>query len=315
MQNLTVLGGGVLGAQIALQSAFQGKKVTIWLRTPASVDRCEKKLKSIVASYEKEIDLMARHQLSAEDWCFGICDFDPDLSQETATNLKKTLKNARKTLILEQNLEKSVQNADLIIEATTEDLKQKKDLLTRVSPFLSKNAILATNSSTILPSKMLPVVKNPENFLAIHFANSIWKNNTAEIMRTKKTSDETFARAIDFAREIRMIPLPLQKEKSGYLLNSMLVPFLFSALDLLVTGVSDVETIDRAWKHGVGVKEGPFEILDVVGIKTASAIVKMYTKIPSVFAPYHFRAIDKYLEQMIEDGKIGKISGEGFYKY
>ena len=112
-----------------------------------------------------------------------------------------------------------------------------------------------------------------------------------------------------------MVALPVRKEKAGYLLNSILIPFLFASLDLLVNGVSDPESIDKAWKLGTGAPEGPFEILDTVGLKTAYNIVLMYTKIPSFLAPYNFKGMEKLLKKYIDEGKLGKSSGEGFYSY
>ena len=134
-------------------------------------------------------------------------------------------------------------------------------------------------------------------------------------MKHSKTDDKYFKMVMEFGKEINMIPLPIEKEKSGYLLNSMLIPFLFSSLDLLVNGISDVESIDKAWKYGTGAPEGPFEILDKVGLVTAYNIVEMYVKIPSFLAPYNFKGISKMLKVYIDNGKTGKSSGEGFYKY
>ena len=120
---------------------------------------------------------------------------------------------------------------------------------------------------------------------------------------------------MDFAKEIRMIPLPVRKEKSGYLLNSMLVPLLFSGMDLYVNGISDPESIDKAWTFGTGAPKGPFQILDTVGLTTAYNIVSMYLKVPSFLAPYNFKGMAKMLKKYIDEGKLGMSSGEGFYKY
>ena len=106
-----------------------------------------------------------------------------------------------------------------------------------------------------------------------------------------------FDRYINFTKEINMVALPLEKEKAGYLLNSMLIPFLFSALDLYVNKISDPKSIDKAWILGTGAKEGPFQILDVIGLKTAYEIVSMYAKIPSILAPYNFKDMKKLLKK------------------
>lgn len=112
-----------------------------------------------------------------------------------------------------------------------------------------------------------------------------------------------------------MLALPVRKEKSGYLLNSMLVPMLFSAMDLYVNGVSDPQSIDLAWTRGTGAPKGPFRILDTVGLTTAHNIVKQYLKVPPFLAPYNFRGMDAMLQKYLDEGKLGMSSGEGFYRY
>lgn len=96
-----------------------------------------------------------------------------------------------------------------------------------MSPLLPEKTIVVTNSSTMLPSKLAKYTGRPDKFLALHFANSIWKNNTAEVMVQPKAEEEYFNKVMEFAKGIRMIALPLKKERSGYLLNSMLIPLLF----------------------------------------------------------------------------------------
>ena len=197
----------------------------------------------------------------------------------------------------------------------SEEFEAKKDMFIRLSKVLPSKTIVVTNSSTMLPSRLAKYTNRPDKFLALHFANSIWKNNIAEIMKHKDTKEEYFNIVLNFAKEINMIPLPVRKEKSGYLLNSMLIPFLFSALDLVVNEISDPASIDKAWTIGTGSPEGPFQILDTVGLKTAYNIVEMYVKIPSFLAPYNFKGMHKLLKKYLDEGKLGKASGEGFYKY
>lgn len=98
----------------------------------------------------------------------------------------------------------------------------------------------------------------PERYLSLHFANHIWRNNLTEVMAQPETDPAVFDVVMDFARSISMDPVAVRKERSGYLLNSMLVPFLFSAMDLLVTETSTVEDIDKAWVKGAGAPYGPF---------------------------------------------------------
>ena len=312
MKNITVMGGGVLGTQIAFQAAYAGFNVKIWLRSESSIQRTKPKLDAVKKSYEDAIKLMATDEgKSARNWCFGIANYD----EFDENQCLEKVNNAYENIILELDIKKATEDADLVIESMTEDFKAKKDLYLRLMPILPEKTILVTNSSTMLPSKLAKFTGRPQKFLALHFANSIWKNNTAEVMKHSKTSDKAFEEVIKFAEEIKMIPLPLKKEKSGYLLNSMLIPLLFSGLDLLVNGVSDCESIDKAWVLGTGSPKGPFQILDTVGLKTAYEIVNMYVKIPSFLAPYNFKGMAKLLKKYIDEGKLGKSSGEGFYKY
>ena len=311
-KNVCVCGGGVLGSQIAFQTAYCGFNVTVWLRDEKACEETKKKLETLKKTYEDTINLMATKEgQTPENWANGIADFKKFNKAECL----KRVEAAYKGIKLETNLEKATANIDLVIESIVENLKIKNDFFEKLSMVLPEKTIVVTNSSTLLPSKMAKHTKRAEKFMSLHFANAIWKNNTAEIMVQPKTTKENFDAVVSFAKEIRMVALPVMKEKSGYLLNSMLVPLLFSALDLLVNGISDVESIDKAWTLGTGAPHGPFRILDVVGMTTAYNIVKMYLKIPSFLAPYNFKGMAKHLKQMIDEGKLGKASGEGFYKY
>ncbi len=312
MKNITVMGGGVLGTQIAFQAAYAGFNVKIWLRSEGSIQRTKPKLDFVKKSYEDAIKLMATNEgKNAGNWCFGISNYDEFDENKCLEKVNEAYEN----IVLELDMKKATEDADLVVESMTEDFKAKKDLYLRLALLLPEKTILVTNSSTMLPSKLARFTGRPQKFLALHFANSIWKNNTAEVMKHSKTSDEAFEEVMKFAKEIKMIPLPLKKEKSGYLLNSMLIPLLFSGLDLLVNGISDHESIDKAWVLGTGSPKGPFQILDTVGLKTAYEIVNMYVRIPSFLAPYNFKGMAKLLKKYINEGKLGKSSGEGFYKY
>ena len=310
MKNITIIGGGVLGSQIAFQVAYSNFNVTIWSRSKESIERTKTKLKELKKTYTSEINKMSKDK-TLSNWCMGISNYDDFNKEKCLSQVEKAAKNITFTLDIEQ----SIKDADLVIESMTEDFTAKRDLYKALAPILEEKTILVTNSSTMLPSSLAKYTKRPDRFLALHFANSIWKNNTAEVMKHDKTSETSFNKVIGFAKEINMIVLPLQKEKAGYLLNSMLIPFLFSALDLYVNNISDPETIDKAWVLGTSAKEGPFQILDVIGLKTAYEIVQKYAKVPSIFAPYNFKGMEKLLKTYIDNNKLGKSTGEGFYKY
>ncbi len=312
MKNIVVAGGGVLGSQIAYQAAYCGFNVTIWLRSEGSIARTQPKLDRLHQVYADTIRQMAGPEGKQPGvWACGIADgdaFDPEacLARSDA---------AYQGIRLELDLAKAAADADLVIESMAENLEDKIAFYQKLSPLLPEKTIVVTNSSTLLPSKLARSVARPEKFLSLHFANSIWKNNMTEVMGHDRTDPAVFDQVMDFAQAIRMIPLPVRKEKAGYLLNSMLVLLLFSGMDLYVTGVSDPESIDRAWTLGTGAPKGPFRILDTVGLQTAYNIVQMYVKIPSFLAPYHFKDMAKMLKKYIDEGKLGQSSGEGFYRY
>ena len=312
MKNIVIMGGGVLGSQIAFQTAFCDYNVTVWLRSEGSIERTKAKLELVKNSYIDAINLMAMPEgKSFNNWCRGIADVD-NFNKDELINKVMGLSDKIK---LELDMKKALEDADLVIESMAEDFEAKKDLYLKMAPLLPEKTIVVTNSSTMLPSKLAKYTGRPDKFLALHFANSIWKNNTAEVMMHPKTEEKYFNEVMEFAKSIRMIALPLKKEKSGYLLNSMLIPLLFSGMDLYVNGVSDFESIDKAWLLGTGAPKGPFQILDTVGLETAYNIVEMYLKVPSFLAPYNFKGMAKVLKKYIDAGKLGKASGEGFYKY
>ena len=127
-----------------------------------------------------------------------------------------------------------------------------------------------------------------------------------------ETDKSVFNQFIEFAKAIRMVPLPLYKEKEGYLLNSMLVQMIGSALDLYATGVSDTETIDKTWKIGTGAALGSFQIMDAIGLITIQNIISKKIDVPPEQATYHYREINQML---FEKGELGISAGKGFYAY
>ena len=178
---------------------------------------------------------------------------------------------------------------------------------------MPEKTIVVTNSSTLLPSQFAEATGRPEKYMALHFANEIWRNNTAEVMGHAATSQEVYDIVAKFAKDIGMVPLLLKKEQPGYILNSMLVPFLSAAEMLLAKEIADPQTIDMTWKLATGSPAGPFQILDIVGLTTAYNIVIMNPEAQNPESiPGKIAAI---LKEYIDAGKTGINAGEGFYKY
>ena len=314
-KKIVIIGGGVLGTQIAFQCAYNGYDTTILIRKEDKKQKLKQSLEKLKKTYIDTItEMTPKH-----NWARGLGDsknFNREKAIENAYNAIEKI-----TIETEQN--KALEDSDLVIESVTENLEIKKNLYNQIADLLPEKTVIVTNSSTLLPSKMAESTKRQNKFLSMHFANSIWKNNIVEVMGQEKTEKKYFDEVIEFGKSIKMIPLPVTKEKSGYLLNSMLVPFLLSAFDLYANGISDPESIDNAWTLGTGAPKGPFRIMDTVGLETVKNIVEQYQKVPGLInpllkkmmLPYNYKGMLKIVNQYIEEGKLGKSSGEGFYKY
>lgn len=281
-KNVTVAGSGVFGYQIAFQTAFHGFKVSVY-------DINDDVLAKVKAKFF-ELSECYKHDLNA-----------------TQEQLDNTFNN----LSYCSNLAEAVKDADLVIEAVPEDVGIKTEFYKQLSQVAPEKTIFATNTSTMLPSQFKDLTGRPEKFVALHFANKIWVNNMAEIMGHAETDKKVFDNLVEFAKAIGMLALPIYKEQSGHLLNSMLVPFLISATELWVKEVSDPEMIDKAWMKSFGSPLGPFAILDIIGINTVYNVAKLNVDTNPNMAPL----LEKLDAEFIRPGYLGMFSGKGFYNY
>jgi 3-hydroxybutyryl-CoA dehydrogenase len=316
LNKVVVAGGGVLGTQIGLMCAYAGKDVTFWLRSEGSIERTKPKI-------ERYSSLMLQDLLGAKAYIgnpMGGYLYPKGLIREwkgiTAEAIDALAEQAKKNFAgirIELDLAKALSDADVVIESMSEDPKAKIGVYTAMKDLLPEKTVLLTNSSTMLPSTFAEYTGRPEKYLALHFANTIWKNNTAEVMGHALTDPEIYKQTVAFAEEINMIPLQLHKEQPGYILNSMLVPFLSAAQALLATGVADFETIDKTWELATGAPSGPFKILDVVGLETAYNINQMKPDAQTEGSVTNL--IGKLLKEKIDKGETGVNAGIGFYDY
>ena len=196
--NVVVAGGGVLGSQIAFQAAYCGFNVTIWLRSEGSIGRTQPKIDHLKQTYIEAIEKMAEDKNA---WCAGLADEDTFDKEEC---LKK-VENAYANLKLELDMAKAVADADLVIESMAENEKDKIAFYEKLAPLLPDKTVVVTNSSTLLPSMFAKYTGRPDKYLSLHFANSIWKNNTAEVMTQAQTDEKYFNEVMLFANDIRMI--------------------------------------------------------------------------------------------------------------
>ncbi|MBQ3339391.1 MAG: 3-hydroxyacyl-CoA dehydrogenase [Atopobiaceae bacterium] len=308
-KKVVVAGGGVLGSQIAFQTAYCGFDVTIWLREPGSIGRCQPKLDRLKGIYLNTLEAMKTNPAA---YAYGLLPKD-EVTPEACEAAKARVEAAYENLKLTISYEEAFSDADFVIESIAENPQEKIAFYTEMAKHLPEKTVVATNSSTMLPSTFAAYTGRPEKYLALHFANEIWKNPTAEIMVHAGSDPAYIDELAEFATAIRMVPLKVMKEQPGYLLNSMLVPFLSAAEYLWAEGIGSVEDIDKCWMLATGAPAGPFRILDVVGLTTAYNICRMK---PGADDPTTTSGkICAMLKEKIDRGETGINAGKGFYDY
>lgn len=195
--------------------------------------------------------------------------------------------------------------ADVIIEAVFENLKVKQEIFKHVESVAKPDAIIATNTSSIPLDEISQVMMNPERLVGIHFFNPVAKMELVEVVKSDKTSSQVEAHACAFVNQISRLPLPV-KSSPGFLVNRVLMPYLLECVQLLEDGYRP-EVIDEAAKS-FGMMMGPVELADTVGMDVCLAVAENLTA--------HFGGhVPKRLSEMVQAGKLGRKSGEGFYQY
>jgi 3-hydroxybutyryl-CoA dehydrogenase len=285
IKHLTTLGSGVLGGQIAWHSAFRGKTVV---------------------AYDISDDAIARCRAAHEHYA-GIYRTDLGASEDAIAQTRARLSYAT-------DLATAVAAADLVIESVPEHPDAKTAAYTKMAPLLREHTLLATNSSTLLPSDFAAATGRPEQFCALHFANLIWLMNVAEIMAHPTTSDDTLTQVAEFAIEIGMLPIPVRKEQNGYVLNSWFVPLLNAAQSLVTNGVATPEDVDRTYlKCNPGAAMGPMGMIDMVGMQTAFNVIQYWGSRNNDEQMLRNAAYVKV--RFVDQGLLGLPTGRGYYHY
>lgn len=285
IDRVTVLGAGVLGGQIAWHSAFKGKRVVLYDPFPDALQRA--------AAAQQMYERIYRGQLGARD-----ADIEATRARLTATG----------------DLAAAVADADLVIEAVPEVPEVKADVYRAIAPLLPPRTIVATNSSTLLPRDFADLTGRPAQFCALHFANLIWALNVAEVMAHAGTSPATLAAVTRFAIEIGQVPIAVQKERNGYVLNAWLKPLLTASLSVVVDGVATAEDVDRTFMIvNRGCTMGPFGTIDVIGMKTVHDVSAYWATVTGDARMQ--RNADYIKENFLDRGLQGMLGGQGFYTY
>lgn len=285
LNKITVLGGGLLGGQIAWHSAFKGKTVAVYDISQDALDMCQ----------------------AAHDQYAAIYLADVGASEED-------IANTRSRLIYTTDLSSAVAGRDLVIEAVPEAPEVKTAVYREMAGLLDPDTLIATNSSTLLPRDFAEATGRPEKYCALHFANLIWAMNVAEIMAHPGTDSDTLTAITEFAIEIGMIPIPSQKEQNGYVLNTWLVQLLNASQTLVTNGVASPEDIDRTYMVcNPGAVRGPMGIFDVIGVKIAYDVFAYWGEING---DQQMLANAKHIkEHLLDHGHRGLPTGQGYYSY
>ncbi|MBI5468030.1 MAG: 3-hydroxyacyl-CoA dehydrogenase family protein [Deltaproteobacteria bacterium] len=203
-----------------------------------------------------------------------------------------------------------VREADLVIETVFEDPEVKKEILRKLSRICSRSAIIATNTSSISINELSQAVFGPSRFIGMHFMNPPKVIKLIEIVKGKKTSEETVSAVGWLAREMEKEPIVIN-DTPGFVSNRLLFALIGEAIRLLDSGVATKEDIDAVMKYGVQHPMGPFELADFIGLDIALSVMKyLYGELKD----------EKYkpsptIEKLVKEGKLGRKTREGFFKY
>jgi 3-hydroxybutyryl-CoA dehydrogenase len=279
-----VLGCGLMGSGIAQVCAMAGFDVTV-------LEVEQKFLDQGFAGMEKSLAKFAERPLDKG----GITG-----QQKEA--IRARLKGTTNT--------SDLAGCDIVIEAIIENVPQKKEMYAALDSIVKKDAIFASNTSSISITELMSVTKRPERFIGLHFFNPVPLMKLVEVVRTIATADDVYETAYEFAKKLGKVPVRTS-DKTGFIVNRLLVPYLLDAIRAYEEGVGSIEDIDSAMKLGCGYPMGPFTLLDFVGLDTTYYITHvMYDE----FKERRF-ASPPLLKRMVMAGWYGKKSGRGFYDY
>jgi 3-hydroxybutyryl-CoA dehydrogenase len=217
----------------------------------------------------------------------------------------QTLGNLTGTTTLEE-----LRDCDLVIEAIVENVDEKAKTYTALDAILADHAIVCSNTSSLCITELAARTKRPDRFAGLHFFNPVPLMKLVEVIRGLTTSDETYQKVFAFAQSLGKEPITAP-DKPGFIVNRLLVPYLLDAIRSYEHGLGTVEDIDKGMKLGTGYPMGPFTLLDFVGLDTTYYIANI------MFEEYREPAYapPPLLKRMVLAGRLGRKSGQGFYKY
>jgi 3-hydroxybutyryl-CoA dehydrogenase len=282
IQTVAVIGSGAMGAHIGMVCALAGCRVSL---------------------VDISADALGRARAALEQFTQRSVDKGKLTQDERASAFDR--------LTLSTELAPAVADADLVIEAVVEKLDVKRALFADLGGLCPPHTILASNSSSLMPSQLADATGRPDRVVNLHFFNPALIMRCVEVVRGPATSDETQAAALAFVHRIGKEPVVLKKEIPGFVANRILNAVRDEAISLLEGGVAEVADIDRACRTALGYPMGPFELMDLTGLDIGYYVKKARFELTGDARdqPQHS------LAELVESGRLGRKTGHGWYRY
>uniref|UniRef100_A0A1B6L7V5 3-hydroxyacyl-CoA dehydrogenase n=1 Tax=Graphocephala atropunctata TaxID=36148 RepID=A0A1B6L7V5_9HEMI len=287
INNVTVIGGGLMGSGIAQVAAQAGNKVTL-------VEVNDAALQKATSGIENSLKRVAKK-----------------IYKEKPAEGEHFIKETTSRITYSTDLSSSVKQSDLVLEAIVEKMAIKHELFSKIDPIAPESTIFASNTSSLSIGEIASVTKRKDRFAGLHFFNPVPVMKLLEVIRTPETSDETYNKLMEWGKAIGKVTITC-KDTPGFVVNRLLVPLMCEAVRMMERGDASARDIDIAMKLGAGHPMGPFELADYVGHDTTNSIVTgWHEKYPdnALFEPL------KSMQELVKQGKLGAKTGEGYYKY
>ncbi|MGA9769917.1 MAG: 3-hydroxybutyryl-CoA dehydrogenase [Blastocatellia bacterium] len=280
IKSLGVVGAGTMGNGIAQTAARAGLSVVMR-------DVTDEFLKRGISAIDKSLQRDVDKQRLA-----------PHEKQEIISRINSTTELA------------GLSNCDFVVEAITEDLAVKSDVISQIDKIVKPEVILASNTSSISITKLAAVTSRPDRFIGMHFMNPVPVMKLVEVIRGIATSDETYRVTRELAEAMGKIPVEVN-DAPGFVSNRVLMPMINEAIFALYEGVGTVEAIDQIMKLGMNHPMGPLQLADFIGLDVCLAIMNV---LYDGFSDSKYRPCP-LLKKYVDAGWLGRKSGKGFYEY